>query len=51
MALELDDARHVGYAEVRGDLRRDLPRLGVDGLAAADDEVGAELAECERERP
>src|SRR5205814_2151690 len=50
-ALERDDARHMRHAEVGGDLGRHLPRLGVDGLAPADDDVGSELAEGERERP
>ena len=50
-ALERDDARHVRPSEERGDLRRHLRRLRVDGLPTADDEVGAELAQRERDRP
>ena len=37
-------------AEERGHLGRHLPRLGVEGLAPAEDEVGAFLRQCQRKR-
>ena len=49
--LQPVDVRELGPAEERRHLGRHLPRLRVDRLAAAEDEVGALLLDGERQRP
>ena len=49
-ALDGRGARDMRPAEERGDLTRNLPRLGVERLASAEDEVGALLLDRQRER-
>src|SRR5206468_6045918 len=49
-ALDGRGARDMRPAEERGDLARHLPRLGVERLASAENEVSSLLLDRQRER-
>jgi hypothetical protein len=49
--LDAVDVRELWPAEEAGHLGGHLPRLRVDGLSSAEDEVGSLLPEGQRERP